>query len=115
MLIALLMFLLQGETYNKPSYFAPVALLLLFGGALGWLVAAVLGFSRSRAFGPATRWFALAAVCLLIYHLQFLVLAFGVYQNDSDLVLGVGAFFNLFVALGAVCSIIGFIRLTDHN
>lgn len=115
MLIAALLFLLQGETYSKPGYFAPVALLLLLCGAVGWLIAAVLGFSRARAFGPATRWFALSAVCLLIYHLQFLVLAFGVYQNDSDLVLGVGAFFNLFVALGAICSIIGFIRLTDSN
>ena len=115
MLIASLLTLFQAETFKQPAYFAPIVLLLLLGGAVGWLIAAVLGFSRARAFGPATRWFALAAVCLLIYHLQFLVLAFGVYQNDSDLVLGVGAFFNLFVALGAVCSIIGFMRLTDAN
>lgn len=114
MLIASLMTLAQAE-YRTPSYFGPVVLLLLAGGALGWLVAAVLGFSRARAFGPSVRWFALAAVCLLIYHLQFLVLAFGVYQSDSELVLGVGAFFNLFVALGAICAIVGFVRLTDPN
>jgi hypothetical protein len=113
--LASLLTLFQAETFKQPGYFAPVVLLLLVGGAVGWLIAAVLGFSRARAFGPATRWFALTAVCLLIYHLQFLVLAFGAYQNDSDLVLGVGAFFNLFVALGAICSIIGFVRLTDAN
>lgn len=115
MLIASLITLVQMETYRTPSYFGPTVLVLLGGGALAWLIAAVLGFSRARAFGPATRWFASSAVCLLIYHLQFLVLAFGAYQNDSDLVLGVGAFFNLFVALGAVCSIIGFLRLTDPD
>ena len=77
------------------------------------LVAAVLGFSRARAYGAAVRWFALAAVCLLIFHLQILVIGFAVAQRDNDLVLSIGAFFNLFVALAAVCIIIGFVRLTN--
>lgn len=115
MLLASLLLLAQAETYRTPSYFLPVALGLLLAGAIGWLIAAVLGFARARAFGPAVRWFALAAVCLIIYHLQFLILAFGTYQNDSDLVLGVGAFFNLFVALGAICAIVGFLQLTDPS
>ncbi|MEJ7617619.1 MAG: hypothetical protein WKF30_11800 [Pyrinomonadaceae bacterium] len=115
MLIASLLLLAQTETYRTPSYFLPVALGLLLAGAIGWLVAAVLGFARARAFGPSIRWFALAAVCLIIYHLQFLILAFGTYQNDSDLVLGVGAFFNLFVTLGAICAIVGFVRLTEPS
>ncbi len=90
-----------------------------FGG-LGWLIAAVLGFSRARAFGPAIRWFALSAVCLVIFHLHFLLLgilaAFGA-RNDNDFgsVLSVGAFFNLFVVLGAICSIMGFVKLTEQR
>jgi hypothetical protein len=113
MLGALLM-LAQTETrWKEPTYFVFVLVGLLLVGALGWLVAAVLGFARAKAFGPAVRWFAIAAVCLLIYHLQWLVIAFGAIQNDSDIVLGFGSFFNLFVVLGSVCAIFGFIKLTN--
>jgi uncharacterized membrane protein YhdT len=113
MLIGMLATLLLAQTYTKPSYFEIVVIVLLLAGIVGWIVAAVLGFARARACGPSTRWFALAAVCLIIYHLQFLVLAVAMIQNDSDLALGVGAFFNLFVVLASVCAILGFIRLTD--
>lgn len=105
--------LAQNQTYTPPAYFGLVVVLLLVAGVVGWIIAAVLGFARARAFGPSTRWFALASVCLIIYHLQFLVLAVGVIQNDADLALGAGAFFNLFVVLASVCAIIGFVRLTD--
>jgi hypothetical protein len=101
------------QAYRAPSYVIPVALGLLIAGALGWLVAAVLGFTRARVFGSSVRWFALAALCLLIYHLQWLVLAVGIIGQNTDVVLSVGAFFNLFVALGAICAIVGFTRLTD--
>jgi len=108
-----IMLLAQVETqYNAPGYFQIVFLVLLALGAIAWLVAAVLGFARARAFGPSTRWFALAAVCLIIYHLQWVLLAFAMV-NSPDLVLSVGAFLNLFVVAGAVCAIIGFIRLTN--
>lgn len=113
MLTATFATLAQNQVYTPPAYFGLVVVLLLVAGIIGWIIAAVLGFARARAFGPSTRWFALASVCLIIYHLQFLVLAVGVIQNDSDLVLGVGAFFNLFVVLASVCAIIGFVRLTD--
>jgi uncharacterized membrane protein YhdT len=113
MMTAMLATLVQSENYAIPSYFAPVVLGLLLAGLIGWVIAAVLGFARARAFGPSTRWFALASVCLIIFHLQFLVLAVGVIQNDSDLALGVGAFFNLFIVLASICAIIGFVRLTD--
>ena len=113
MLTALLATFAQNQTYTPPGYFGLVVVLLLVAGIIGWIVAAVLGFARARAFGPSTRWFALASVCLIIYHLQFLVLAVGAIQNDSDLVLGVGAFFNLFVVVASICAIIGFVRLTD--
>ena len=103
----------DDQTFRAPSYFTPVFLALLVGGAFIWLVAAVLGFSRARVFGSSTRWFALSAACLIVYHLQLLILGFGVAQRDNNLVLGIGAFFNLFVALGGVCAIIGFMRLTD--
>lgn len=102
-----------AQTYTKPSYFGVVVVALLLAGIVGWIIAAVLGFARARAFGPSTRWFALASVCLIIYHLQFLALAVAAIQNDPDLALSVGAFFNLFVVLASVCAILGFIRLTD--
>ena len=114
MLLALLFILAQVETrYTQPSYFAPVVLIMLIAGAVGWLIAAVLGFARARAFGPSTRWFAIASVLLLLFHVQFLALAFGLIINDLDLVFGLLSFFNLFVVLAAVCAIIGFVRLTD--
>jgi hypothetical protein len=92
---------------------------LLIAGGVAWLIAAVLGFARSPAFGPSARWFSYAAVCLIIYHLHFLL--FGVFvflgmsgeSADLSAALGVGAFFNLFVVLGAICAIMGFVRMTS--
>ena len=108
-----LLMLVQTETrWMEPAYFKWVVFGLLVLGAIGWLVASVLGFARSHAFGPPVRWFAISSVCLLVYHLQFCLLAIGVLNGDSDLTLGVGAFFNLFVVIGSVCAIIGFISLT---
>jgi hypothetical protein len=37
----------------------------------------------------------------------------GAQQNDFDSVLSFGAFFNVFVVLGAFCAIMGFVRLTS--
>lgn len=102
----------EASVYNLPSYFTPLFIALLVGGALGWLVAAVLGFARARAFGASTRWFSLAALNLLVYHIQWAVLVFTITLNDSKLVFIVLATLNLFVVLGAVCTIIGFVRLT---
>jgi hypothetical protein len=111
MFLASSLMLAQLETqYVAPSYFNVVLLTLLALGAVGWLVAAVLGFARARVFGPATRWFALAAVCLVIYHLQF-VLTVLAATNNPNLLLSLGAFFPLFIVIGAVCAIIGFARL----
>jgi len=161
-LIPALLFLQSGLSAKQPGYFFPVFLGLLIAGGIAWLIAAVLGFARARAFGASTRWFSFAAVCLLIYHIQFLLLGFiavmGAQQNDFDSVLGfararafgpsarwfsfaavclllfhiqiiaVGfgmvtndtslafsilTFLNLFVILGAVCAIMGFVRLTS--
>jgi len=100
-------------TFNEPSYFVPVILGLLVFGAILWLVAAVLGFARARAFGASTRWFSFAAVCLLLFHLQFLLLAFGLIINDKRTVFAILSFFNVFVVLGAICAIMGFVRLTN--
>ena len=117
----LLIMLLQQPQLRatQPNYFFPVAVLLLIAGGVAWLIAAVLGFARSPAFGPSARWFSYAAVCMIIYHLHFLLFGvfavLGISQNSVDLTmaLGVGAFFNLFVVLGAVCAIMGFVRLTN--
>ena len=112
-----LMFLQNEMTANKPGFFAPVALALLVAGGVRWLMAVVLGFARARAFGSSTRWFSFAALCLLIYHIQFILLGLvafmGAQANDFDSVLSVGAFFNLFVVIGAFCAIMGFVRLTN--
>lgn len=114
-----LLMLFQQLRATPPNYFFLVTLLLLIAGGIGWLIAAVLGFARSPAFGPSARWFSYAAVCLVIYHLHFLLfgifVVLGVNQNSMDLsmALGVGAFFNLFVVLGAVCAIMGFVRMTN--
>jgi hypothetical protein len=114
MFLASILLLAQVETrYNQPSYFVPVVVLMLAAGLVLWLVAAVLGFARARAFGPSTRWFAIAAVCMIIYHLQFLLLALGVALDNPNLTLAVGAFFNFFAVIAAICSIVGFIRLTQ--
>jgi hypothetical protein len=115
MVVASSFMLAQMETqYSAPGYFQIVFLALLALGVVGWLIAAVLGFARARAFGPATRWFAFAAICLIIYHLQWVLLAFAL-ANSPDLVLAIGAFLNVFVVLGAVCAIMGFIRLTNQR
>ncbi|HEX8720653.1 MAG TPA: hypothetical protein VF736_08495 [Pyrinomonadaceae bacterium] len=104
----------QAAPMRVPSYFPWVVLGLLGVGALGWLIAAALGFARARAFGESPRWFAVSAVCLLLYHVQWFVFAvYGINERDPESVVGMAAFFNLFVALGAVCAIIGFMRMTD--
>src|SRR2546422_9229958 len=118
MLPSLALLFLQTEmSAKKPSYFAVVLVGSLIAGGVGWLIAAVLGFARARAFGASARWFSMAAVCLLIYHIQFLLLGFlavaGRQQGDLDAVLAFGAFFNVFVVVGAFCAIMGFVRLTN--
>ena len=117
----LLIMLLQQPQLRatQPNYFFPVVMLLLVGGGVGWLIAAVLGFARSPAFGPSARWFSYAAVCMIIYHLHFLLFGIfavlGISQNSVDLsmALGIGAFFYLFVVLGSICAIMGFVRMTN--
>src|SRR5258707_6966266 len=114
-----LMMLFQQLRATQPTYFVLVSLGLLIAGGIAWLVAAVLGFARSPAFGPSARWFSYTAVCLIIYHLHFLL--FGVFvfmgmtQTSADMTtaLGIGSFFNLFVVLGAFCAIMGFVRMTS--
>jgi len=114
--LAFLMFQ-EGMTANQPKYFIPVFVALLFAGGVGWLIAAVLGFARARAFGASTRWFSFAAVCLLLYNIYWVLVGFvamlGAQENNFDAVLTMGAFLNIFVVLGAVCAILGFVRLTN--
>ena len=117
-MIASLLFLAQTETYaTQPGYFTPVALALLIIGSLTWLIAMVLGYGRARSVGSSARWFARAAVCLLIYHVQFLILGiiavieFRRNKSDYGMMLSFGAFFNLFIVVGALCAIVGFLKL----
>ena len=118
MVIPLALLILQeGMRATRPTFFAPVFVGLLVAGGLGWLIASVLGFARARAFGASTRWFSFAAVCLLLYHVYWVLVGFvailGAQQNDFDSVLVCGAFLNVFVVLGAICAIMGFVRLTN--
>jgi TRAP-type C4-dicarboxylate transport system permease large subunit len=100
----------QAQAY--PSYFNPVVLLLLVLGALGWLVAAVLGFSRARAAGPAARWFALAAACMLLFHLHILLIGIAGAGGAVTSAVALTAFVPLFVVLASACAILGFTRST---
>ena len=113
-MIATVAMLIQVETaFREPSYFAPVMLGMLGLGALSWLIAAVLGFARAKAFGPSARWFSFGAVSLILFHLQFIALGFGLLTKDNSLVFGLLTFFNIFVIIAAFCAIMGFIRLTS--
>ncbi len=117
MLLTLLTFanvIAQAAPERFPVSLAWVVFGLLGVGGLGWLIAAALGFARARVFGEPARWFAVSAVCLLLYHVQWFVFAvYGINERNPESVVGMAAFFNLFVALGAVCAIIGFMRMND--
>jgi uncharacterized membrane protein YhdT len=113
MFIASILMLADVNTFDAPGYFIPAFLGMFLLGLVAWLVAAVLGFARARAFGPSAKWFSLAAVCLLLFHIQIIAAGFGVVTSDKSLALGIMTFINLFVVLGAVCAIMGFIRMTS--
>ncbi len=114
MSISSIALVIQAETsFREPGYFAPAILGLLGLGAVTWLIAAVLGFARARAFGPSARWFSFAAVCMILFHLQFLLLGFGLLTKDNNLVFNILTFFNASVIVAAICAIMGFIRLTS--
>jgi hypothetical protein len=113
MLIAAPLMLAQNEStvYNLPPYFVWVFGFLLIAGGLGWLVATVLGFSRARAFGVSTRWFAIAAACLILYHAHWLAFVLSIASQNTGMIFAILASLNLFVVLGAVFTIIGFAQL----
>jgi hypothetical protein len=113
MAIALVMLAQIETTATKPAYFIPVFLAMFLLGAVAWLIAAVLGFARARAFGPSARWFSFAAVCMLLFHIQIIAAGFGVITNDTGLAFSILTFLNLFVVVGAGCAIMGFIKLTN--
>ena len=106
-------FLFPPVIFAQQTDFTPpygiIFLVLSTAGALAWLVAAVLGFMRARAFGASTRWFAMSAACLVIFHLQLVVFAL----TADKFGLNFGAFSSLFIFLGALCAIVGFKRLSD--
>ena len=101
----------EATVYNLPPYFIWVFGLLLIAGGLGWLVATVLGFSRARAYGLSTRWFALGAACLILYHAHWLALVFSINSQNGNIIFPILASLNFFVVLGSVCTIIGFARM----
>ena len=91
-----------------------VFLILFVGALVGWLIATVLGFARARAFGPSARWFAFSSLCLLAFNLHLLAVSvLGMIETDPEKVISFGAFSPLFLLLGSVSAIIGFLRLTN--
>jgi hypothetical protein len=104
--------LAQAETPQiQSTSLVAIIVVLLAAGLVGWLAACVLGFTRSR-HTPAARWFALSALCMVIYHLHFIAFALlGTVEKDMSKLLGFGSFFNLFVVLASVCAVVGFLRL----
>ena len=114
MILATLIMLAQSEsTVRVPSYFYPAIMGMFLLGIVMALVAAVLGFARAGAFGASARWFSFAAISLILFHVQFLILGFGFISDDSNLVFGILTFFNAFVLIAAVCMVMGFVRLTS--
>ncbi|HEV7904403.1 MAG TPA: hypothetical protein VGO96_11235 [Pyrinomonadaceae bacterium] len=112
--LPLLASLAQGVPRFGTSLTVVVFLLLFVGSLLGWLIAAVLGFARARAFGPSTRWFAFSCLCLLGFNLHLLAVSlFGMTETDPEKVISFGAFSPLFLLLGSISAIIGFLRLTN--
>lgn len=99
----------QSQAY--PTYFNLTVLVLLGLGALGWLVATVLGFARGRGAGAAARWFALSAACMLLFHLHVLVIGVAGARRAGDAAVALTAFVPLFIVLAAACAVIGFTRL----
>ncbi|HVG29973.1 MAG TPA: hypothetical protein VM864_09765 [Pyrinomonadaceae bacterium] len=108
--------LAQVETPQiQSTALVAVIVVLLAAGLAGWLAATVLGFTRARATSAA-RWFALSALCLVIYHLHFLAFALlGTVEKDMTKLLSFGSFFNLFVVIGSVCAVVGFLRLPKER
>jgi hypothetical protein len=113
MLLAWMQTLQPQQSPSFPAYFNLVVLLLVVLGALGWLVASVLGFSRARTHGPAVRWFALASVCMLLFHLHIILIGLASSQGAGSAAATLTAFVLLFVVLAAACAIVGFTRLNN--
>ena len=118
MLIASTLPLLVVQSQDVPRFgtsLTVLVFLILFAGSLlGWIVASVLGFARARAFGPSTRWFAFSCLCLLGFNLHLVAVALlGRVETDPEKVLSFGAFSPLFLLLGSISAIIGFLRLTN--
>ena len=101
--------LMQVETTLRAELFQAGVLGLLGPGRLPLVPRA--GFARARA--SASVCVLDAAVLLLLFHLQFLLLAFGLITSNMNLVWQLLTFFNLFVVLAAICAILGFVRLTN--
>jgi uncharacterized membrane protein YhaH (DUF805 family) len=110
-----MLMLAQGDSdYAQvilPKYFVPIFFALMVAGLLGCLIAAVLGFRRARDHGGNGRWFALAAVCLVIYHVQLLVMGFAAMKANASIAFPLITLLNLFIFLAAVCIIFGFYKM----
>lgn len=83
----------------------------MVAGLLGCLIAAVLGFGRARVFGGHARWFAFAAVCLILYHVQLLIMGFAALRANAAIAFPLITLLNLFIFLAAVCFILGFFKM----
>ena len=116
-MFALNLLALQDVRYTQPGAMFTYALIILvvLGVAL-WLMALLLGFARAKSFGPAARWFALSATCVFLYHLHLIafvviLMVMSTSGGDASPALKFGFFFNAFIVLGALCAIMGFVKM----
>lgn len=113
--LPVMLLLQEPQVLQPPSYFLPVIVILFFASFLAWLVAVVLGFSRVRAYGSSAKWFALAAMCMVLWLLQFVLIGVVLVkpEQNTELFFVTGAFLPLLFGLAGVCMIMGFVRMTD--
>jgi hypothetical protein len=115
-MLSLFLLVFQDTRFTYPGpIFTYIAMGLIAAGIIGWLLAVVVGFPRIKRMGPGGSWFALSALCILLFHVH--LLAFGVIlgiatvkKQDPGLAMKVGFFFNAFIVLGAFCALIGFAK-----
>ena len=115
-MLSLILFAFQDTRFTQPGpMFTYIAMGLIALGLLGWLVVAAVGLPRAKRMGPGGTWFALSAICLLLFnvHLLAFLVMMGmatVNKQDSGPAVKFGFFFNAFVVLGALCALIGFMK-----
>lgn len=103
-----LLFQESTNIYQQPSYFAPLFIAIWLIGLVLCLGAAVVGF---KTIDKTAHWFKLAALCLLLYFLQWFIFIFAIAKQSMGLIWGLMVFFHIPLVLAAACLLIGLMKL----